>query len=191
MLQTQLQGLNGVKNIADDIIVYGKTREEHDENLDRCLTCLKQRGLTLNKGKCKFLSNILEFFGQIFSKEGTRPDPKRVKDLLNAQVPKDICDVHSLSGMANYSSKYIKNFATITAPLRELTKKDTRFEWKQIHQEAFTKLTKALSTAPCMSYFDKHKDTYILVDANPVGLCANLSQKSQGSEDQKVVAYAS
>ena len=42
---------------------------------------------------------------------------KRVKDLLNAQVPKDVCDVCSLLGMANYSSKYIENFATITAPL--------------------------------------------------------------------------
>ena len=191
MLQSQLHGLKGVKNIADDIIVYGTTREEHDENLDKCLTRLKQRGLTLNQSKCKFLSSTLEFFGQIFSEGGTRPDPKRVQDLLNAQIPSNARDVRSLLGMANYSSKYIKNFATITAPLRELTKKNTRFEWKQSHQEAFEKLTKALSTAPCMSYFDKNKDTYVLVDASPFGLCAILSQKSQGSEDQKVVAYAS
>ena len=115
-LQTQLQGLKGVKNIADDI-VYGTTREEHDKNLKKCLACLKQRGLTLNQNKCRFLSNTLEFFGQIFSEEGTRPDPKRVHDLLNAEVPKDIRDVRSLLGMANYSSKCIKNFATITAPL--------------------------------------------------------------------------
>ena len=191
VLQTQLQGLKGVKNIADDIIVYGTTREEHDENLDKCLTRLKQKGLTLNQNKCKFLSNTLEFLGQIFSDEGTRPDPKRVHDLLNAEVPKDIRDVRSLLGMANYSSKYIENFATITAPLRELTKKNNRFEWTEVHQDAFNQLTNALSTAPCMSYFDKNKDTYVLVDASPVGLCAILSQKSKDADDQKVVAYAS
>lgn len=66
ILQTQLQGLKGVKNIADDIIVYAATRNEHDENLDKCLTRLRARGLTLNKKKCQFLNTTLEFFGQIF-----------------------------------------------------------------------------------------------------------------------------
>ena len=83
----------------------------------------------MNKSKCKFLSETLDFFGQIFSKDGTRPDPKRVNDLLNAAVLKNAHDVRSLLGMANYSSKYIPNFATITAPLRELTKKNAHFSW--------------------------------------------------------------
>ncbi|XP_065067305.1 uncharacterized protein K02A2.6-like [Rhopilema esculentum] len=190
-LQKALQGLNGVQNIADDIVVYGATREEHDANLDKCLERLKNKGLTLNKSKCKFLSETLDFFGQIFSKDGTRPDPKRVNDLLNAAVPKNAHDVRSLLGMANYSSKYIPNFATITAPLRELTKKNAHFSWNTEHQAAFTKLTTALSSAPCMSYFDKNKESYVLVDASPVGLSAILSQKTTGQEDQTVIAYAS
>ena len=49
-LQTALQGLKGVKNIADDIIVFGSTRAEHDANLDRCLQRLVVKGLRLNKG---------------------------------------------------------------------------------------------------------------------------------------------
>ena len=61
-LQTQLQGLTGVQNIADDIIVYGATRSEHDENLDKCLKRLSDKGLRLNASKCKFLSETLEFF---------------------------------------------------------------------------------------------------------------------------------
>ena len=61
-LQGQLQGLKGVKNIADDIIVYGTTREEHDENLDRCLKRLLDRELRLNRSKCTFLRDILELF---------------------------------------------------------------------------------------------------------------------------------
>ena len=58
-LQAQLQGLKGVKNIADDIIVYGTTREEHDENLDRCLKRFFDRGLRLNQSKCKFYKRNL------------------------------------------------------------------------------------------------------------------------------------
>ena len=81
--------------------------------------------------------------------------------------------------MANYSSKYIRDFATLTAPLRELTKKDVRFEWTQKHQAAFEKLKNTLATAPCMSYFDKDKETFVVVDASPVGvsgLCVKLAK---------------
>jgi hypothetical protein len=61
--------LEGVKNIADNIIVFGSTRTEHDANLDKCLQRLAMKGLRLNRSKCNFLSNT--FFGQVFSKEGT------------------------------------------------------------------------------------------------------------------------
>ena len=49
-------------------IVYGTTREEHDENLERCHKRLLDRRLLLNQSKCTILSDILEFFGQVFSK---------------------------------------------------------------------------------------------------------------------------
>ena len=54
-LQQQLRGLHGVRNIADDIIVYGKTREDHDANLEKCLQRLSDKGLRLNQSKCTFL----------------------------------------------------------------------------------------------------------------------------------------
>ena len=107
-LQGQLQGLKGVKNIANDIIVHGATREEHDENLDRCLKRLLDRGLRLNRSKCTFLKDTLEFFRQIFSKHGCRPDPKRYTALKNAPQPTHVSEVRSLLGMATYSSKYFK-----------------------------------------------------------------------------------
>ena len=190
-LQTHLQGLNGVANIADDIIVFGANRTEHDENLDKCLKRLSDRGFTLNGKKCKFLENNLEFLGQIFSGEGMRPDPKRVADLKNAPKPSNTQEVRSLIGLANYTSKYIPDFATITAPLRELTKKNAKFEWNNLHQEAFKKVTNALSSEPCMAYFDKNKETFVIVDASPVGVSGILAQKPRDSENHKVVAYAS
>ena len=71
--------------------------------------------------------------------------------------------------MANYSSQYIPDFATLTAPLRELTKKNARFVWNTAHEHSFKKLTAALATSPCMAYFDKDKQTSVVVDASPVG----------------------
>ena len=93
-LQAQLQGLQGVKNIADDIIVFGKTRKEHDSNLEQCLKRIFNKGLRLNQSKCKFLDTTLSFFGQVFSSQGCKPDPKRVQDLQNAQIPRNVHEVH-------------------------------------------------------------------------------------------------
>ena len=100
-----------------------------------------------------------------------------MEDLSNAAVPTNIQEVRSLLGMANYSAKYIPNFATITSPLRELTKKNAYFQWGKIHQNAFNKLKAALTTAPVMSYFDKSKDTILTVDASPVGVSGILAQQ--------------
>ena len=191
VLQQNLQGIKGVLNLADDIFVFGKTRQEHDIALRNCLERLQDRGLTLNPKKCKFLQSSINFFGQIFSQQGTRPDPKRIEDLANASVPVNAKDVRSLLGMANYSAKYIPNYATITAHLRELTKKHVPFSWKECHQEAFEKLTIALSQAPVMGYFDVNRDTFVTVDASPVGISAILSQATPGSNDYTVIAYAS
>ncbi len=190
VLQRELQGLQGVRNIADEYL-FGTTRAEHDSNLENCLRRLISKGLKPNRDKCVFLSNTLEFFGQIFSKDGIRPDPKRVTDLLNAPRPGNVSEVRSLLGMANYSSQYIPNFATLTAPLRELTKKNARFEWNTTHEHSFKQLTAALATPPCMAYFDKDKETSVVVDASPVGLSAILSQNTPGHDDHKVISYAS
>ena len=93
--------------------------------------------------------------------------------------------------MANYGSKYIQNFAAITSPLRELTKKNAKFEWTEKHQKAFNDLTKASSSIQCMAYFSKDKETYVTVDASPAGVSAILSQRTKEMNDEKVQAYAS
>ena len=111
-MQGQLQGLKGVKNIADDVIVYGTTREEHDENLDRCLKRLLDRGLRLNRSKGTFLKDTLEFLWQIFSKHGCRHDPKRYVTLKNASQPTNVSEVRSLLGTATYNSKYFRTILT-------------------------------------------------------------------------------
>ncbi|CAB3992547.1 Retrovirus-related Pol poly from transposon [Paramuricea clavata] len=76
-------------------------------------------------------------------------------------------------------------------PLRDLTKKNAKFVWSEIHQNPFNQFTEALSSAPCVAYFSKHKETYVTVDACPVSISAILSQKSKGLDDEKTVAYAS
>ena len=117
--QREQQGLRGARNIADDIIVFGKTRAEHDANLDNCLRRLKSKGLKLNRDKCVFLSKTLEFFGQIFSKDGIRPDPKRVTDLLHALRSANVSEVRVQLGFMLLYHKIPPDMMTIRSYLMQ------------------------------------------------------------------------
>lgn len=65
-----LQNINGVINISDDILIYGKTKQDHDVALEQVLETLKQSNLTINKRKCIFSTSRVKFFGYVFSEEG-------------------------------------------------------------------------------------------------------------------------
>lgn len=97
-----LQGLRGVKNLSDDIIVYGTSQSEHDDNLRPVFQRIKESGLTLNRKKCEFNKFRLEFFGLIFSADGISADPKKVAAIQQASDPQDTGEIRSLLGMANY-----------------------------------------------------------------------------------------
>ena len=112
-------------------------------------------------GKCKFLKQNLEFFGMIFSTEGVGPDPKKISAFVNTATPSTVSEVRSLIGMANYSSQFIPNFATITEPLRRLTHKGVKFVWQPEHEEAYHKLKTAMINSPVMNYFDISKKTHV------------------------------
>ena len=190
-LQQLLQGIPGVCNLADDILVFAPSYEEHNQALEACFKRLQEHGLTLNLGKCKFLKRNLEFFGFQFTQEETKPDPKKVAAFVNTAQPRNVSELHSLLGMSNYSSQYIHDYATLTEPLKRLTQKDVIFSWGAEQEHAYQKLKTALLNSPVMSYFDTKKETAILVDASPVGLSAILSQSKQGSNKPQIIAYAS
>ncbi len=183
--------MKGVKNIADDILVFGPTYQAHNEALAECLRRIQTHGLTLNFSKCLFLKQNLEFFGLAFTKDGVRPDPKKVSAFKNSSTPSNASEVRSLLGMANCSAQFIPNFATITEPLRQLTHKDTKFQWTREHENAYQTLKEALTNSPVMSYFDTNKETLVLVDASPVGLSAILSQRAKESNNAQIIAYGS
>ena len=106
-----LTGLPGCQNISDDIVVYGKTQKKHDENLRGVLERLQQHGVRLNKEKCTFSRSEVKFYGQIFSKNGVKADPAKIKVIIDMSKPESVSKVKSLLGMAQYVSHYIPDYA--------------------------------------------------------------------------------
>ena len=189
VIRETLEDIDGAINISDDILVFGKTHKEHDQNLKAVSQRLREKGLSLNKSKCEYRKDKLEFFGYVF--DGISPDPKKVEDVVNHETPSTASELRSLLGMTNYCSRFIPDYATMTELIRKLTLKDQSWCWTAEHDRAVSQLKEALVTAPVTAYFDPEKATEISVDASPVGIAAILSQVDPKTDDRHVVTYAS
>ena len=191
IISERICDIPGAINISDDIIVFGKTRQKHDQVLHTVLRRFANSGLTISPEKCELHKDSLTFFGLVFSANGVSPDPAKVKAIHDAHPPTSVGEVRSFLGMVTYCAKFIPNFSDVTKPLRELTKKDARFQWKDEHNQAFQKVKELLTSDTVMAYFDKTKQSELTTDASPFGLSAILSQHTHDCDDRQIVAYVS
>ena len=194
IIEQVLEGLEGIRNLSDDIIIASANNKDHEKHVRACLQRLQDRGLTVNRSKCEFFKKSLEFFGSVFGENGVSPDPKKVRAVHEAPKPTDKRGVKSILGMGNYVQRYIPGFASIVKPLRGLTKDDAEFVWDSHCDEAFAKLKESLTSDTVMSYFDTRRERELVVDAAPCGLGAILTQiyhSKDGGREVKVVSYAS
>ena len=113
-------------------------------------------------------------------------EPKKVESIQDAAPPASAAELCSLLGLVNYVSRFIADYATITAPLRELSKKHAKWEWGDAHQKALEEIKNRLTSNIVMACFDPQKRTK--VDAGPLGLGAILAQSQPSTDDFKVVA---
>ena len=112
------QGMNGAKNISDDILVYGKSKKEHDIALDKVFKTLHDSGPTLNKRKCKFNKPNVTLFGVVFGGSGTYLDPIKVEAIKQMERPINVSELGSFLGMTAYCSRFIKGYVSIKYQLR-------------------------------------------------------------------------
>lgn len=118
-----LMGLNGVVNVSDDILIFSKSLDEHHRHLRAVLRRLAESGLTLHRAKCQFYLQEVEFFGYKFSNKGMQVDPAKARAIQSATVLQSAQEVRSFLGMASYCGRFIPHLATLSEPLRNLTKK--------------------------------------------------------------------
>ena len=180
-----LHGIKNARNLSDDIIIHGRTQTEHDAALKATLARLQSHGAKLNKEKCQFSTKKLTFFGHVFGEKGVSVDPSKVKTIQDTAPPTNASEVRSFLGMTQYVARFIQGYATLTEPLRALTKKDLPWRWSHVEETAFNNLKTALTDTPVMAYFDQTRETKVIVDASPVGVGAMLTQNG------KIISYAS
>jgi len=116
----------------DDILVYSKNEEEHEEHLRLVLQKLREHQLYAKLSKCKFWLREVSFLGHIISNAGVAVDPKKVKDVLSWNPPMDVSEIRSFLGMAGYYRRFIEGFSKLAKPMTALLEKNAKFLWTDL-----------------------------------------------------------
>ncbi|UYV82899.1 K02A2.6-like [Cordylochernes scorpioides] len=185
-----LRGVNGVISHMDDILIFAKRKEEHDETLREVLRRLKNSGITLNKENCQFGVSNVTFLGHYIDEHGIKADEKKVKAIAEMKTQADLHGVQRFMGMVNFLGRFVSNLAEITKPLNDLRKKDVSFIWGSPQKKAFEKVKDVLASDQVLASFDISKKTMISADASSYGLGAVLKQEHEANE-WRPVAFAS
>jgi hypothetical protein len=168
----------------DDILIFSKNEEDHDEHLRVVLQKLRENQLYAKLSKCEFWLKEVSFLGHIIS-GGIFVDPSKVNDVLSWKTPQNVSDIRSFLGLAGYYRRFIKGFSKISKPMTKLLVKGNTFEWTPRRETNFQELKKRLTTTPVLTMPDMEKPFSIYCDAFGQGLGYVLMQ------DGHVVAYAS
>ena len=105
---------DGMKVYIDDLVIWGQSKEQHDDRLFQVLDRAKQVNLTLNLNKCEFRVRKITYLGEVLSEDGVQPDPEKIRAITEMPRPCTKKDVQGLLGMANYVSKFIPHLANRT-----------------------------------------------------------------------------
>ena len=159
-------------------MIGGRDWEDHNENLKMLLQPIEDHNLTLRREKCEFGKHTLNFHGHLFTADGLKPSPDKIKAVQACTPPKTKEELVSFLQMLAYLSCYIENFSSRCEPLRRLTRNNTKFVWSTEQQDAFEDLKSAITKAPVLVPYFPERDTLLICDGSPTGVGGGLFQKT-------------
>ncbi|GJW54230.1 putative nucleotidyltransferase, ribonuclease H, partial [Tanacetum coccineum] len=169
----------------DDILVFSKSKEEHEDHLRTVLQILRQEKLYAKFSKCEFWLSRVAFLGHIVSSEGITMDPAKVEAITKWPRPTSVTEVRSFLGLAGYYRRFVDGFSRLALPLTKLMRKGEKFVWNDEREKSFEELKQRLVSAPILTLPSGSGGFQIYSDASKKGLGCVLMQHA------KVIAYAS
>ncbi|GJV20986.1 putative reverse transcriptase domain-containing protein [Tanacetum coccineum] len=169
----------------DDILIYSKNKEEHEEHLKLILELLKKEELYTKFSKCKFWIPKVQFLGHVIDSKGIHVDPTKIELIKDWASPKSLTEIRQFLGLADYYRRFIEGFSKIAKSMTKLTQKNVKFDWGENKEAAFQLIKQKLCSAPILALPKGSENFIVYCDAYHKGLGAVLRQ------NEKVIAYDS
>ncbi|GJR57680.1 putative reverse transcriptase domain-containing protein [Tanacetum coccineum] len=157
---------------VDDILIYLKSKEEHEVHLKLVLELLRKESLFAKFSKCDFWLQEVHFLGHVVNSNGIHVDPSKIEVVKNSEI-------RSFLGLAGYYRRFIVNFSKIVKPLTSLTQKNKNYLWGVEQEKAFQTLKDNLCNAPILSLLDGEEDFVVYCDASNQELGCVLIQRGK------------
>lgn len=175
----------------DDVIVFSKGKENHWKHLDEVLSSLYESGLKLNKEKCKFFVDNVEFLGYNISENSVTLANKKIDAIKNYPVPKTVKAVKRFLGLTGFYRKLVENYSKIASPLNEMMRKGSVFNWTSECKNSFDTLINVLCSSPVLRISNPDWPYIVKVDSSKFGVGCILEQEDPVTKQRYVIEYAS
>ena len=176
----------------DDLVIFSNSWEEHLSHIDHVLTALRGAGLTAKPSKCQFGMNQCVYLGHVVGNGQVQPEISKVEAVQRWPVPTTKKQVRAFLGLTGYYRKFIPHYATVAAPLTDLTKKfaPNNVTWSNACDQAFLTLKSLLCSSPVLFSPDQAKEFILQTDASDRGVGAVLTQREDNGEEHPVAYFS-
>nr|GEZ89594.1 putative reverse transcriptase domain-containing protein [Tanacetum cinerariifolium] len=175
---------NFVIVFIDDILIYSKSKKEHEGHLRQILNLLNKEELYAKFSKYEFWISMVQFLGHVIDCRGIYVDLAKIEPIKDWASPKTLTEIRQFLGLAGYYRRFIEGFSKIAKSMTKLTQKDVKFDWGDKKEAAFQRIKQKLCSAPILALTEGSEDFVVYCDASIQGLGDVLMQR------EKVIAYA-
>ena len=106
---------------VDDILIYSRSEEEHEDHLRIVLEAFREHQLYTKCSKCEFWLTEVRFLGHVVSASDVSVELEKVEAVMSWERPKSIFEIHSFLGLVGYYKRFIEDFSQLATPIMRLT----------------------------------------------------------------------
>ncbi|CAI2347329.1 unnamed protein product [Caenorhabditis sp. 36 PRJEB53466] len=189
-MDSLVAGMEGTTVYLDDLMICGRTVEEHNNRVVAVFAKLDEHGFRIKPEKCHFLMPKIDFLGFQIDSEGRRPDPANVQAILDMPPPKNVTETRAFLGMVQFYGSFVPALHAHRRPLDALTKKDVKFEWSAACQKAFEAVKRMLNSDLLLTHYDPKLPIIVAADASQYGIGGVISHRWPNGTEKAIFHFS-